>query len=156
VDVFAPGLNILSTWIGTNHATNIISGTSMASPHAAGLVAYLLSLYSSDNSLAAGIQGPVPPSSMAFIVANEYPILSLAAILNAFRSRVPNWLANALFTTYQAKPFVDTYEGGYDVAAVPGTLSPLQMKKLVIAMATSDALANLPSDTPNLLIFNGS
>ena len=33
VDVFAPGLNILSTWTGSSRATNTISGTSMASPH---------------------------------------------------------------------------------------------------------------------------
>lgn len=32
VDVFAPGLNILSTWTGSPIATNTISGTSMASP----------------------------------------------------------------------------------------------------------------------------
>jgi hypothetical protein len=106
--------------------------------------------------LASGIQELVPPSSVASIITNEDPILRLASITNAVMSRIPNWLANALFTTHQAEPFVDTYEGGYDVAAVPSTLSPLQMKKLVLAMATSDALANLPSDTPNLLIFNGA
>jgi cerevisin len=43
-DIFAPGLNIQSTWIGSEHATNMISGTSMASPHIAGLLAYLVSL----------------------------------------------------------------------------------------------------------------
>lgn len=43
-DIFAPGLNIVSTWIGSDRATNTISGTSMASPHIAGLLAYLLSL----------------------------------------------------------------------------------------------------------------
>ncbi|KAJ9643375.1 subtilisin-like serine protease [Coniosporium tulheliwenetii] len=44
VDVFAPGVDILSTWIGGAGATNTISGTSMASPHVAGLAAYLLTL----------------------------------------------------------------------------------------------------------------
>lgn len=44
VDVFAPGLNIESVWNTNDHATNTISGTSMASPHVAGLAAYLLSL----------------------------------------------------------------------------------------------------------------
>lgn len=42
VDVFAPGLNIESIWNSNDHATNTISGTSMASPHVAGLAAYLL------------------------------------------------------------------------------------------------------------------
>lgn len=43
-DIFAPGLSIQSTWIGSKYAVNTISGTSMASPHIAGLLAYYLSL----------------------------------------------------------------------------------------------------------------
>lgn len=50
VDVFAPGLNILSTYIGSNNATATLSGTSMASPHVAGLLAYFLSLQPSYDS----------------------------------------------------------------------------------------------------------
>lgn len=42
VDIFAPGTGILSTWIGGS--TNTISGTSMATPHIAGLAAYLSGL----------------------------------------------------------------------------------------------------------------
>jgi len=49
-DIFAPGLNIMSTWIGSEYAVNTISGTSMASPHIAGLLAYLLSLQPSKDS----------------------------------------------------------------------------------------------------------
>ena len=49
-DIFAPGLNILSTWVGSKYATNTISGTSMASPHIAGLLAYFLSLQPSKDS----------------------------------------------------------------------------------------------------------
>ncbi|KAL2368197.1 cerevisin [Blastomyces gilchristii SLH14081] len=49
-DIFAPGLNILSTWIGSKYAVNTISGTSMASPHVAGLLAYFLSLQPAEES----------------------------------------------------------------------------------------------------------
>ncbi|KAK2028960.1 subtilase, partial [Colletotrichum zoysiae] len=44
VDVFAPGVSILSSWIGGNSATNTISGTSMATPHVSGLALYLMAL----------------------------------------------------------------------------------------------------------------
>jgi oryzin len=44
VDVFAPGVNILSSYIGGNSATASLSGTSMATPHTVGLALYLIAL----------------------------------------------------------------------------------------------------------------
>jgi len=44
VDMWAPGTQITSAWISGSNATNTISGTSMASPHVAGLAARVLSM----------------------------------------------------------------------------------------------------------------
>ncbi|KAI9282370.1 serine protease [Sporodiniella umbellata] len=60
VDVFAPGMNILSIWRGSRYATNTISGTSMAAPHVAGLAAYYLGL----------ADGPVDPKEIKQKILN--------------------------------------------------------------------------------------
>jgi cerevisin len=89
-DIFAPGLNIQSTWIGSKYAINTISGTSMASPHIAGLLAYLLSLQ--------------PAKSSAYAVAD---------------------------------------------------ITPKKLKSHLIAIGTVGALSDVPSNTENILAWNG-
>ena len=42
LDIFAPGSGITSAWKNNNNSTNTISGTSMASPHVAGVAALIL------------------------------------------------------------------------------------------------------------------
>jgi subtilisin family serine protease len=44
VDIFGPGSSIKSAWIKSNTDTNVISGTSMASPHVCGVAALYMSV----------------------------------------------------------------------------------------------------------------
>ncbi|KAI0147634.1 proteinase T-like protein [Xylariaceae sp. FL1272] len=81
VDIFAPGQDVLSTW--NNGGTNTISGTSMASPHVAGLGAYLLALEglkapqmlcSYIASIAtSGVISGVPSSTVNLLAFNDNP-----------------------------------------------------------------------------------
>ncbi|XP_006464052.1 serine proteinase [Agaricus bisporus var. bisporus H97] len=79
VDVFAPGQSVISSWIGSNSDTNSISGTSMATPHIAGLVAYLISL-----------QGNVSPAAMSTKIKS----LSLKGVISGIPSGTLNDLAH--------------------------------------------------------------
>lgn len=50
VDLFGPGVNIQSTYIGSKYAVATLSGTSMASPHVCGILSYFLSLQPATDS----------------------------------------------------------------------------------------------------------
>jgi subtilisin family serine protease len=63
VELYAPGVNILSAWIGSTTATRTISGTSMASPHVAGVAA----LYLAGNPTAS------PATVNSWIINNATP-----------------------------------------------------------------------------------
>jgi len=66
VDLFAPGVNITSTWL--NNGTNTISGTSMAAPHVAGVVAMYLAWY--PGASAAQVSGAITGTATPNVVAN--------------------------------------------------------------------------------------
>jgi cerevisin len=86
-DIFAPGLNILSTWIGSKYAVNTISGTSMASPHIAGLLAYYLSLQPASDSAFAVAE--ITPKKMKDNLLN----IATAGALSDVPAGTPNLLA---------------------------------------------------------------
>lgn len=77
LDIFAPGTGITSAWIGSNTAGNTISGTSMASPHVAGVAAYLIAL-----------EGLTSPSA----VVNRIVALSTTGVVTNPGSGSPNRL----------------------------------------------------------------
>lgn len=64
VDIFGPGLNILSTYIGSDTATATLSGTSMATPHVVGLLTYFLSLQPTSDSEFFHAAGGITPAQL--------------------------------------------------------------------------------------------
>jgi len=155
VDVFAPGLNILSTYKGSPVATATLSGTSMASPHTAGLLAYLLSIY------------PSKEFNPSFDSADELLSLQSQTLLSSpFGDASPSSLyamahkvLPSFITAYLPAPhFLDIMLKGSEADAapipIPPTITPAQLKKALLALATPGVLADLPAKTVNLLIYN--
>lgn len=68
VDLFAPGVNITSAWRTSTTATNTISGTSMASPHVAGLAAQFL--YTNPTATPATVAAALKNTAVAGVVSS--------------------------------------------------------------------------------------
>lgn len=82
VDWFAPGVSITSSWYTSDTATNTISGTSMATPHTAGVAALYLQ----------GNPGASPETVRNALAANATP-----GVVSSAGTGSPNLL---LFTNY--------------------------------------------------------
>ncbi|KDR75523.1 hypothetical protein GALMADRAFT_140166 [Galerina marginata CBS 339.88] len=154
VDVFGPGLNILSTFKGSKTATATLSGTSMASPHTAGLLAYLLSIYPSkefDPSFDAA-EELISIQSQRVLSSPFGASVSPSSLYAMAHKALPPFITNYL----PAPHFLDMVFRGTDDAAPipPNTITPAQLKKALLALATPNVLNDLPAKTVNLLIYN--
>ena len=137
VDVFGPGLNILSTWIGSDTATNTISGTSMATPHTVGLLAYLLSIYPS---------------------ANFNPTFDKSDELISLTSEITQTPLDGIYAVIHAAlpPWISVFLPAPEFAQFAAPMTPARLKKSLIALSSTGKLASLPANTPNLVIFNNA
>ena len=82
LDLFAPGSSITSAWYSSNTATNTISGTSMATPHVAGVAA--LYLDANPNASVSQVNSAVVGGATAGVVINpgrKSPNLFLYSLL---------------------------------------------------------------------------
>ena len=137
VDIFAPGLNILSTWNAGAHSTNTISGTSMASPHICGLLAYLLSL--------ADVEGSVLYNEARVDAQDEAQ--DVGAYAKAY-GLLPEVMQNLLPTP------ADLEEDVRPTPPKKGKVTPAQLKKALIKLSSEGLLKDLPAQTVNLLAYN--
>ncbi|KAK0547151.1 proteinase B [Tilletia horrida] len=157
VDVFAPGLGIKSTWNTGPDSTNTISGTSMATPHVAGLVAYLLSIYGTDEF------HKIKGASGTGIFANKAAAqpLYVQSTATSFASKFVSALPlPAMVFDYVNGLF--GLKGDADAELVRGSssddvssvLAPSALKKAIEALSSPDLLGDIDRDTANLLVFN--
>jgi cerevisin len=139
VDIFAPGLNILSTWTGGNETSNTISGTSMASPHICGLLAYLLSIEGTETFSILTGETTEAESEMTYY-GKAFSLLPKLA-----QSVLPAPVAEAVRPTPKK-----------------GEVTPAKLKKALIALSSAGKITegkagtSLPAGTPNLLAFNNA
>ncbi|MDI6778973.1 MAG: S8 family serine peptidase [Bacteroidota bacterium] len=110
VDILAPGTNITSAWHTSTTATNTISGTSMASPHVAGVAV----LYLQEN-----------PSATPASVANAIVTNATSGVITSVPSGTSNLLLYSLFppTTIPVAPILSSPANGATGVSTSPTLT---------------------------------
>jgi subtilisin family serine protease len=137
VDLFAPGTGITSAWYTSTTATNTISGTSMATPHVAGVAATLLEKYAGNKALA---MADLFASSVAGKVINSLTPngSTLLQVARASPTSTPTTPATARPTT--PAPTAQSSTGPTSAAPTMAPTSPVP---------TPAPTTKTPSDAPS-------
>ena len=140
VDVFAPGVGITSSYIGSTTATNTFSGTSMASPHVAGLAALTLQL-----------NGALTPAQVASVITAN----ATTGIISSAGRNTPNRLV-----FIDSNPLTPTTTTTIPaVSSVPATpLAPVATARSKALTATWIIPANggSPITSQTVRVFSGT
>ena len=88
VHINGPGVNITSAWIGSNTATNTISGTSMATPHVAGAAALYLQV--NPTALPADVRAALKSNSTANVITGVPAGTPNQLLYSAFITAAPS------------------------------------------------------------------
>lgn len=143
VDIFAPGDSVLSTGVDGPDASSTRSGTSMAAPHIAGLIAHFLS---SQNTryFNSGRNRELS------VTSGSYSSRLYAAVIEYLSEFASIALSDPAYSLSQGGE-----SSGNEVLG-PNGISPSIMKDTLRSLSSKGKLAShsLPAGTPNLLGYN--
>lgn len=142
VDIFAPGSDIESTWDTSDSATNTISGTSMATPHVAGVLA----LYLQNNRSAS--HGQAKEALLAGSISGK---------ISSAGSGSPNRLLNTAYvagsTPPPPPPNDNELRNGVATAAFSGVKSSEKSYTLTIPAGAKNLVVEMSGGQPDADLY---
>jgi subtilisin family serine protease len=159
VNIFAPGVNITSAWIGGNNSTFVASGTSMASPHVAGAAALHLSIYpwASPSQVAAALVG----SGTAGVIqnpGNNSPNLLLHSKAGSLRTTYSGAVAGAASAFEpMGVPIFSAVSGAHEgrVTSSGGATLTLRLRQFQPGLGTWPVVATATGAVAHVIFHGG-